>query len=308
MYEATDGAGGVDVTDKVRAAVDGGSLNIAATNDNFGDPTLDHVKRLRVQYRLDGKAMEASVGENGTLEIGAQGATVAFPPYEWLPDGNGGAQIVAWQPGIFTLQSAKGRRVESSVLQTSAPQDVSGAWNLTFPPNWGAPEKATFDKLISWPESADNGIKYFSGTATYSKEISIPANMIAPNKALYLDLGVVKDIARVKLNGVDLGTVWKAPFRVDISRAAKAGANQLEVQVTNGWPNRLIGDEQLPDDRQWDGMHLKAWPQWVLEGKPSPTGRYTFTTWHHWRKDSPLQESGLIGPVTLRAGTKLAVR
>jgi hypothetical protein len=85
-------------------------------------------------------------------------------------------------------------------------------------------------------------------------------------------------------------------------------ASRLEVKVTNLWPNRLIGDEQLPDDREWNGKHLKAWPQWVLEGKPSPTGRFTFTTWHHWTKsDAPL-ESGLLGPVTLNVVETLAAQ
>ena len=94
--------------------------------------------------------------------------------------------------------------------------------------------------------------------------------------------------------------LWKPPFRVNITTAAKPGVNKLVVKVTNLWPNRLIGDEQLPSDREWNGKQLVAWPQWVLDGKPSPTGRLTFTTWHHWTKDSPLLESGLLGPVQLR--------
>jgi hypothetical protein len=102
------------------------------------------------------------------------------------------------------------------------------------------------------------------------------------------------------VNGQDLGILWKPPFRVNITDAAKPGMNKLVVKVTNLWPNRLIGDEQLPDDREWKGKQLKEWPQWVLDGKPSPTGRFTFTTWHHYTKDSSLLESGLIGPVTLQ--------
>jgi hypothetical protein len=88
---------------------------------------------------------------------------------------------------------------------------------------------------------------------------------------------------------------------VNITAAAKPGANHLTVKVTNLWPNRLIGDEQLPDDREWDGDRLKEWPQWLLDGKPSPTGRLTFTTWHHWHKDSMLLPSGLLGPVELES-------
>ncbi len=102
-----------------------------------------------------------------------------------------------------------------------------------------------------------------------------------------------------------LGTLWKPPFLVNLTSAAHAGTNALRVKVTNLWPNRLIGDEQLPDDREWSGKALKAWPQWFLDGKPSPTGRLTFTTWHHWtRNDAPLS-SGLLGPVQLEAVARL---
>jgi hypothetical protein len=91
-----------------------------------------------------------------------------------------------------------------------------------------------------------------------------------------------------------------------LTHAAKPGVNRLEVKVTNLWPNRLIGDEQLPPDCEWNGKQLKEWPKWLLEGKPSPTGRVTFTTWHHWTKDSPLLESGLLGPVHLTAAEVIA--
>jgi hypothetical protein len=94
--------------------------------------------------------------------------------------------------------------------------------------------------------------------------------------------------------------LWKPPFRVNVTPAAKAGLNKLVVRVTNLWPNRIIGDEQLPADCEWKGGQLLAWPQWLLEGKPSPTGRFTFETWHHYSQTSPLLESGLLGPVMLR--------
>ncbi|MBO4545029.1 MAG: hypothetical protein J5773_04525, partial [Verrucomicrobia bacterium] len=90
------------------------------------------------------------------------------------------------------------------------------------------------------------------------------------------------------------------PFQVNITDAAKAGSNQLTVKVTNLWPNRLIGDAQLPEDREWSGAALKDWPQWFKEGKESPTGRLTFTTWNHWGKDNTPLTSGMLGPVTLK--------
>jgi hypothetical protein len=189
--------------------------------------------------------------------------------------------------------------VNTQINDVPPPIEISGSWNLTFPPNWGAPESATFDSLKSWTDSTDEGIKYFSGTATYTKEIDIPAADLGSGHSLWLDLGRVKNLAEVSLNGKSLGILWKPPFRVDLTGAAKPGKNHLEIKITNLWPNRLIGDEQLPDDRQWNGKRLREWPQWMLDGKPSPTGRYTFTTWHHWTKDAALLESGLIGPVKL---------
>jgi hypothetical protein len=105
-------------------------------------------------------------------------------------------------------------------------------------------------------------------------------------------------MARVRLNGKDCGVAWKPPYRVDISHALKAGQNKLEIEVVNTWVNRMIGDEQLPLDAEWkDWETLVNWPDWFKEGRPSPTGRYTFTTARHYGKESPLMPSGLLGPV-----------
>jgi hypothetical protein len=160
---------------------------------------------------------------------------------------------------------------------------------------------------MSWTAHANAGVKYFSGTATYTKSFSFAGGKVADGRYV-LDLGDLRNLAEVKLNGRDLGILWKPPFRVDVTDALRAGENALEVKVTNLWPNRLIGDEQLPEDREWKGIQLAAWPQWVLDGKPSPTGRLTFTTWHHWTKgDQPLP-SGLFGPVRIWTGKQIAVR
>ena len=118
---------------------------------------------------------------------------------------------------------------------------------------------------------------------------------VSKSKRMYLELGKVKNMARVRLNGHDLGVVWTAPWSVDITKAVKAKDNQLEIEVVNLWPNRLIGDEQLPDD----GIRDEQWPEWLKEGKPRTSGRYTFTTYNHYSKDSPLLESGLLGPVII---------
>ena len=178
--------------------------------------------------------------------------------------------------------------------------EIKGPWTVNFPPNWGAPPSAVFDRLISWTESDNKGIKYFSGTATYRKVFDLPPEFSLTSR-IFLDLGRVQVIAEVRLNGQNLGILWKAPYRVALGAAAKAGKNQLEIEVTNLWPNRLIGDEQWPADVEWAGLPLKCWPDWMLKGLPRPVPeRVTFTTWHHWRKDSPLLPSGLLGPVMLR--------
>ncbi len=151
---------------------------------------------------------------------------------------------------------------------------IEGPWNVAFQPHRGAPASATFDKLTSYTESSDNGIKYFSGTATYTKTINIQANTISKGSQLWLDLGDVKNLAEVVVNGKFLGVVWKKPYRVDVTNVLKPGENKVEIKVTNLWVNRLIGDAQ-PDVKQ----------------------KITFTSFPLYRADSKLQPSGLLGLV-----------
>ena len=145
-----------------------------------------------------------------------------------------------------------------------------------------------------------------SGTATYRTAFTVPAGFGGKDRRLRLDLGRVEVMAQVNLNGKELGILWKPPFEVDVTEALRPGTNRLEIQVVNLWVNRLIGDEFLPEDCEWRPAHLQTgrvlvhWPQWLVEGKPSPTGRVTFTPWKCWSKDSPLIESGLLGPVRIR--------
>ena len=289
----------VDLTAKLSKLVDNGSLNVEINNALAGgDPIYGQTKECRVDYSLDGVRKTVTVAENETLAIGKP--ALGEPQRLTLHvDAHGKITLSATEPGDMKIKLASGKTERAEVRAVPEATEISGSWNLSFPPNWGAPESATFDSLKSWTDSTDEGIKYFSGTATYTKDIDIPAGDLGAGHSLWLDLGRVKNLAEVSLNGKSLGILWKPPFRVDITGAAQRGKNKLEIKITNLWPNRLIGDEHLPDDRQWNGKRLAAWPQWVLDGKPSPTGRYTFTTWHHWTKDDALLESGLIGPVRL---------
>jgi len=116
-------------------------------------------------------------------------------------------------------------------------------------------------------------------------------------------------MAGVTLNGKDLGILWKPPYRVDVTDALKSGENVLQVRVVNLWINRMIGDELLPPDCECnDDGSLKTWPAWLQEGKPNPTGRLTFSTWRLLKKTDELQESGLIGPVTLRTAARIDLK
>ncbi len=172
-------------------------------------------------------------------------------------------------------------------------QQIEGEWNVSFDPSWGGPEEAVFPSLSDWSKNEDEGIKYYSGTAIYRKKFNFNSNL--DERKFYLHLGEVKNIARVKLNGKDLGVIWTAPWQVEITNALVEGANHLEIEVANLWINRLIGDEHFPDD----GIKNGKWPEWLVNKTPRPTKRFTFSTYKFYTKDSPLVKSGLLGPVQL---------
>jgi hypothetical protein len=307
-YETADGRG-ADVTEKVAAMVAGGQTEIPATNDAFGDPVPLTVKRLRVQYEIDGKPAEKMVAENESLMLVEESAGGGSAPAYEVATIGGQAALIPWKAGTYEIRMDNGGSRAVTAKSDASELRVDGPWQLRFPKGLGAPESAKFDNLMSWPESLVPGIKYFSGTATYSKEFSIPQQMVGSGLAVWLDLGKVKNFARVRLNGRDLGTLWKAPFRVNVAGIARAGTNRLDVEVTNLWPNRLIGDDRLPPDVEWRGEQLAKWPDWLVQHKPRPnTGRVTFTTWRYYTKDSPLLESGLLGPVTLQSAVVIPLR
>ncbi len=191
-------------------------------------------------------------------------------------------------------------------VKPALPLDAA-KWTVAFDPAWGGPASINFDRLIDWKDHTDPGIKYYSGTATYSTTFTADDTLKSGSRPIWLDLGMVRDIASIRLNGRDLGVVWTAPWRVDVTEAVLTGENRLEIRVTNCWANRLIGDEQQPADSEWNkgdmgfGGPLKVFPEWVLNNRPRPSkGRYTFTTWNYFTAQSPLLSSGLLGPVVLR--------
>jgi hypothetical protein len=299
----------VDVTERLASRIQDQMLTVRADNDLAGgDPAYMVPKELRVDYTLDGMAQQVAVQENEELRL-PEDAWALMPPEPRVSLAQGNLVLAVAEPGTYTFSTATGQEKTVEISSMPKPVEIAGPWAVVFPEGRGAPAQATFERLISWPEHADAGIKYFSGTAVYRKTVTIPAERLGANRILELDLGRVQVIAEVRLNGKDLGILWKAPFRVNVTGAAKAGDNELEVRVTNLWPNRLIGDEQYPDDCEWNDIALKRWPDWMVKGENRPVPqRVTFTTWKHWHKDSPLQPSGLIGPVVLRTLTQTPVK
>jgi hypothetical protein len=157
--------------------------------------------------------------------------------------------------------------------ETKTLSTLTGPWRVEFPPGAGAPSSAIFPQLGSWSDSTIPGIRYFSGTARYTTSLEI--TMARGSHRLLLDLGEVANVAQVRVNGRWVGTAWKAPYRVDITAAARTGRNRLEIDVVNLWPNRMIGDLQA-------GAH-----------------RYAEAAYQPFNRDSPLLPSGLLGPVKL---------
>jgi len=232
-------------------------------------------RKVDLAFRVSGRRPELWYPATGevraadafTIKVSRTIVPVTFDPYGSLfvifrfeAEGNGrpGANFPAWQEK----------------------QSIAGPWDVSFDPKWGGPEKPVrFDTLNSWTVHSDPGIKYYSGRAVYSTTFKL--DEARADGPLALELGSVKDvgIARVTLNGKDLGVLWLAPFRVDISDAVKPGENRLEVMVVNSWHNRVMGDDALPENQRFTRTNIK------VEKK----GRFKWT----------LEDSGLLGPVRI---------
>jgi hypothetical protein len=162
------------------------------------------------------------------------------------------------------------------VLQEQQGATLDGPWKVSFKAGRGAPSNVMFSSLTSWSENADQGIRYFSGTATYRRTIDAPVDWFKPGTEVWIDLGDVKNLAAVTVNRKAFAAVWHEPYRTNVTQALRPGANEIEIKVTNAWVNRIIGDLQ-----------------------PDATEKYTFLVIHPYAADSPLLPSGLLGPVRI---------
>jgi hypothetical protein len=241
----------MDVTEKLRSAIKGSTLLASATNDMAGrDPAINVPKKLRLDYSLGGEDHTLTVNENQPIRLPTGMVLNGHPAVELKASEDGQPALEAWNKGEYTVATAGGKSTKVSVADVPAESEITGQWLLTFPPKSGAPDSITLDKLIAWDQHDQEGVKHFSGTATYAKQINIDEKLLGDGKSIYLDLGEVKNLAEVTLNGQDVGILWKPPFRVNVTKFAKPGSNELRVKVTNLWPNRLIGDAGLPPEQR----------------------------------------------------------
>jgi hypothetical protein len=260
----------VNVISNLQKCIDEGKYVLSVNDELAGTPVYGQNKLLRLTYETEGIVVEREIRE---------GAQVDFTYH-----GNDGTLVLkdenfVWtttKSGTQTVRTASGNVYSARVKSVPQPITLAGSWDVSFQPGRMAPETAVFDSLYSFSESSVPGIRYFAGTAVYTKHFNLPKKYLQQGTQLQLCLGNVGVIASVRLNGHSLGTAWKAPYRLHIGDAAQAGDNLLEITVTNPWVNRLIGDEQPGAEKLGTA------------------------TWKHWNADSPLQPAGLMGPVTIQ--------
>jgi hypothetical protein len=287
-----------DVIKKVQSIVSTGSLLFQVSDmAEDDDPAFGVIKTLTVEFSINDKIKIVS----GTDEQSINLASIenSLPEAEITADSENKWIFSGYQPGKYELITASGKIRTIQVKANSELKEITGPWNVFFDPAAGGPGEITFPSLDDWAQRTEDGIKFYSGTAIYKTTFTAPT--ISKTKCAILDLGKVAVMAEIILNGKNLGTCWKSPYTMDITDVLKTGENQLEIKVVNLWINRQIGDENLPDDtdRNPNGT-LKSWPDWVVNGQSSPTGRFSFTSWRLYKKEDKLVESGLLGPVTVR--------
>ncbi|SPE37413.1 Glycoside hydrolase family 2 sugar binding (fragment) [Candidatus Sulfopaludibacter sp. SbA6] len=240
----------------------------------------DGAQNTEARFRVSGR--EAELWHPDTGKIEPAGYTIA----------NGRTTVpldLAERESLFVVfrrPAASTTRARPRTIGTTL-ATVNGPWKLSFPPNFGAPPEIQVASLESWTANPDQGVKYFSGTATYTKTVQAPQSWFHPGAKVFLDLGTVKDLAEVSIDGKALGILWKAPYRLDATSVLKPGANRLEIRVTNQWTNRQIGDRLAPLEKRV----LAPAGSSAAGGRGSGPG-------FGFGNQTPL-ESGLIGPVTV---------
>jgi hypothetical protein len=277
----------IEVTGPEDAFVDWIHRRMGGTDIYFLANRKERTEKVACSFRVAGKLPELWDPVTGMTRAAAGYAMAdgrTSVPLEFSP--NGSIFVVFREPA--KLAAATG----TNYPDFKPLQELTGPWSVAFDPRWGGPPAVVFEQLVSWTRRPEDGIRYYSGTATYRKvfdlapeaagRMSEAAGRMSENKEddsaaprLRLDLGTVRELAEVRLNGQTLGIVWTAPWQLDITDAVKPMHNELEIRVTNLWPNRLIGDAALPAEKRLTSTNI------------------TF------KKDRALSDSGLLGPVRI---------
>jgi len=240
----------------------------------------DRAQEIQARFRVAGKEAEIWHPDTGAIEPAGYTIENGLTTVPLHLDQRESVFVV------FRKAASAQSRLMPAVTRTTL-ATVSGPWTIRFQPNLGAPEQIRLDKLEPWSAHADDGVKYFSGTAAYTQTLQAQPNWFAAGIKLEMDLGAVGDIAEVVINGKSMATLWKPPYRLDVTDALRPGANQLEIRVTNEWTNRIAGDAR-------GGVR-------VLSGGG---GRGGFGG----RGSAGTAASGLLGPVTLVSKTSRGPR
>jgi hypothetical protein len=195
------------------------------------------------------------------------------------------AEVHLSEPGTYVENLSDGSHHTVQVAASALKPTLDHAWKLSFPAGWGTPPSISMPTLKSWTASSIPDVRYFSGTATYTNMINVPPGLLNTHHEVWMDLGDVREVATVAVNGVAVRTLWHGPFTLRIDQALHQGENTLSIRVTNLWPNRLIGDKQ-----------------------PNATIHYTHTNIDAYAQDSPLLPSGLLTPVTFQVSVTEAIK
>jgi hypothetical protein len=236
-------------------------------------------------------------------------------PEKWITSVQGSAivrfgdRLLARRSGNIEIHYSDKTQHTMTVGEVSPDIPVTGPWQVKFMDGRGATAETRLDSLISWTDHPDSDMRYYSGVAEYRVNVDLAKSAIKEDECFILSLGRVCDIAQVRVNGSQPVILWKEPFDLDVTEHLKVGENTIVIEVANRWINRLIGDEQFPDDckfqaggNKFTSGRLLAFPAWLKDPDAAKNrNRYTFATWKHYAETSPLVPSGLLGPVRLDA-------
>jgi hypothetical protein len=255
----------------------------------FVHRVVDGSSAVRLDLPPGGSLFVVFTGESASARIGA--LTLAggnddpsLPAARVVAADASSATVRCWRNGDVVLEDGAGKSKRVAIDTIPEPRTVEGSWAVAFDPAWGAPAEIEFPRLISWTAHPDAGVKYYSGAGTYRKTIDVPADWLGTGQKVFLDLGEVREVAEVFINGQSAGVLWKPPFRVDATALVRPGANELKIEVMNLWINRLVGDHSLPPNERLTRTNIRRGQEWEIH------------------------PAGLLGPVRLLPARDVVIR